>query len=410
VTIPAPREPPRGTNGPGTLAAGTGLLGGTHVRGLLVTAAEKAGATLASWSLRSIHRRGDRSVSAVYEAELTTDGGRREVLLVAHLDIRGLPPGTLELTDGDLRIGLWRFPHDPYLPGLTAAVHRGRVRELLDVLDGPPGEVDLHTRSYRPSRRAVVEVTVTGPERRGRVLYLKVLAGDRAAELAGLHRQLANHLPVPGVVGVAPRQGIVALEALGGTTLRTTIVEDGPLPDPGELVELSRRLAGSGLRSRRDPVAFADPTRHVDHLCALVPDQRARLHRLAARLDGPTGPRGVVHGDLHDGQLLCDDGRVVGLLDVDGAGTGHLAQDAGSLVAHLEAIAEVWPRAAGRAGAYAEAVASAYRAVVGSPAMARAAAGAWLGLATGPHRAQDPGWAEATRRRIRRAATWARLL
>lgn len=383
------------------------LLASDTAADLLRVAADAAGAGIEDWSRRSVHRR-ERSVSAVYEVDLVGDGWQRSVLLVAHVDRDGPPPGTLQVTDGELTIALWRFPDDPYLPGLAPAVHRGRVRELLDHLSAPPGTVGLHTRAYRPSRRAVVEVVIDGPGDRGRVLYLKVLAGDRAAEIADLHRQLEGVVPVPAVLGVARGQGIVALEALGGRTLRSTLVDGERLPDPGELVELSRRLAASELRARRDPVAFVDPTRHVALLADLVPEERDRVAAAAEVAREVAGPLVPVHGDLHDGQLLCEDGTVVGLLDVDGAGPGRLAHEVGSLVAHLEAIGHVWPSVADRAIGYAAEVAGAYRPLIAERDLARAAAGAWLGLATGPYRAQDEDWQEATRTRIARAAAWMR--
>ena len=70
-----------------------------------------------------------------------------------------------------------------------------------------PGDVGLEIRAYRPARRAVVEVTLDGADATGRVLYLKVMVGDRASRLARVHRQLAAAgVPVPGVVGVHARQ------------------------------------------------------------------------------------------------------------------------------------------------------------------------------------------------------------
>jgi hypothetical protein len=64
----------------------------------------------------------------------------------------------------------------------------------------------------------------------GRILYLKVLTGDRAEELAGVHRQLTPGVPVPRVIGVAPAQGILAIEALAGLTLRAAVTSGAPLP------------------------------------------------------------------------------------------------------------------------------------------------------------------------------------
>ncbi|MBS3940150.1 MAG: phosphotransferase [Actinobacteria bacterium] len=390
------------------LAAARHLEGpGAHE--VLRAAARAAGATLREARLRSVHHRAGRSISHVYAATLENDGQAREVLLVAHVDAKPLPEAAFVLEqDGD-RIAVWRFPNDPFLPGLPSAVHFGRVRELLDALGVAPGTVGLRTRAYRPTRRAVVEVTVTDlsssdpEEASGRVLYLKVLAGRRAEELADMHRQLIANVPVPKVVGVAARQGIIALEALGGATLREALLSGAPLPEPAALVELSQRFASSGLTSRRDPVAFADPIRHLGFLAEVVPAAAADLRRIAtevAVLDAPLVP---VHGDLHDGQLLLTGRDVTGVLDVDGSGPGHLASDAGNLVAHLEVIGHVWPQYTERASTYAAAVAEAYRPVVGDRPLALGTAAAWIALATGPHRAQDAGWRTETEARVAKA-------
>lgn len=372
---------------------------------LLRVATEHAGARLVGARLRSVHDRPGRSLSHVYEATLEHAGTAREVLLIAHADRRPLPEGAFALRRGDAEVAVWRFPHDPYLPGLPSAIDTARVRELLDWLGAPAGTVTIHTRAYRPTRRAVVEVTIATPEQVGRILYLKLLAGDRAEELAEVHRQLQPHVPVPRVIGVSPAQGLLAMEALEGRTLRAALVDGSPLPDPGEVVELSKRFARSGLRSRRDPRAFADPTRHVAALIDAVPDRRDAVERVAAAAVALEGPLVPVHGDLHDGQLLLDADRIVGLLDVDGSGTGHLASDVGNLVAHVEVVGELWPEVADRCDALAQGLRDAFRPTVGAADLARATAAAWLGLATGPRMAQDDDWREATRARIDRAVT-----
>src|SRR5690606_32247018 len=133
------------------------------------------------------------------------------------------------------------------------------------------------------------------------------------------------------------------------------------------------------------------------------PDLGSTIAEVAHAAVTVTGEAVPVHGDLHDGQLLITDGKVTGLLDVDGAGTGLIAEDAGNLVAHVAAIGEVRPDLADLAEGYAASLADAYRPVVGAEMLARTTAGAWLALATGPFRAQDDGWPEAARRRILRA-------
>lgn len=383
--------------------AGAAHLQGEEAVELLAVASEHAGAELRSARLRSVHARAGRSVSNVYEATLRIGEGERDVLLVAHADSRRMPEGTFELERDGARVAVWRFPNDPFLPGLPSAIDPVRVRELLDRLAVPPGEVTLHTRAYRPSRRAVVEVAIRSEQVAGRVLYLKVLAGDRADELAGIHRELAQHLPVPRVIGVDSHLGIVAMEALEGQTLRAVLVEDEPLPRPDAVAELSRRFAERRLPTRRDPRAFADPSRHVELLVGLAPELRAEVERVAAAAAALDGPRVGVHGDLHGGQLLLQDGEVTGVLDVDGAGLGLLAQDAGNLIAHVQVVGELWPEAADRCERYAAQLRDAYLEQVDGTSLATATAGAWLGLATGPHRAQEPGWPDTTRQRIRRA-------
>jgi hypothetical protein len=391
-------------------------LTGPDAQEVLGAALGAADLRLDAWRLDSVHHRVGRSLSALYAARvLTPDDAAHDLALVAHVDAKPVPEGPVTVEVAGTPVAVWRFPNDPFLRGLPSATSAVRVRELLDQLGVAPGEVGLEIRAYRPSRRAVVEVAITpdpsatpGSEvPAGRVLYLKVMAGDRAERLGRVHRELEPHVPVPGVVGVAPDQGILAIRALPGATLRTALVDGGPVPLPGDLVALAERFAAAPLTSGTDPTRFADPTRHVQVLGDLVPDRRVDLERTAEVAHAVGGPRGPVHGDLHDAQLLVQDRQVVGLLDVDGAGEGWLAQDAGSLVAHLEAIGEVWPAADARVRAYAAEVAEVYRRLLDPRELARAATGAWLGLATGPYRVQDAGWERFTRARIDRAVAWA---
>lgn len=396
------------TTRPDPAVAVGSYLTGPDAEEILAAALGAADLRLERWRLDSVHHRVGRSLSTLYAARVVTaEGEGHDLALVAHVDRKEVPEGPVTVEVGDTPVAVWRFPNDPFLPGLPSATSATRVRELLDELDVVDGTVVLEIRAYRPSRRAVVEVAVTGGPEEGRVLYLKVLAGDRAERLGRVHRELADHVPVPGVVGVAPAQGILVIRALPGATLRSAIAEDAPVPPAADLVALSERFASAPLVSGSDPTRFADPTRHVAVLADLVPDRRADLDRAAGIATEIGGDRVPVHGDLHDAQLLVLDREIVGLLDVDGAGEGSLAHDAGSLVAHLEAHGEVWPATRARAQRYADEVAAAYRRLLDPRDLARGAAAAWLGLATGPYRVQDAGWERFTRARIDRAVAWA---
>lgn len=396
-----PQTDPASTLGP--------LLTGPAAGDILAAALAATDLKLDGWRLDSVHHRVGRSLSALYAARASTpQGDPRDLAVVAHVDRAPVPDGPVAVDVGDVPVSVWRFPDDPFLPGLPAATSPSRVRELLDRLGVAPGEVALEVRSYRPSRRAVIEVSVRAPGSAAGVLYLKVLAGDRATRLATVHRELeAAGLPVPGLVGVAPEQGSLAIRALPGRTLRSALAAGDVVPPPEALVAVSERLAAAELSAGGDPAGFADPSRHATALAALVPDRAGDLQRVVEVARGIGGPRVPVHGDLHDAQLLIEGDRVVGVLDVDGAGEGWLAHDAGSLVAHLEAVGEVWPQADARVRAYAAEVAAAYARLIDPRHLARGTAAAWLGLATGPYRVQDAGWERFTRTRIDRAVAWA---
>lgn len=368
---------------------------------LLAGACATAGATLISSSLRAVHDRAPGSCSRVYDVNLDVAGDERGVLLVVHATSGKVPGPSIALERGDHTVHVWRFPNDPYLPGLPSMVSRARIRELLDELGVAAGEVILRTRSYRPSRRAVVEVQIDGLAARGRVLFLKALAGKRAERVAGIHRQLDEILPVPRVAGVADELGIVALEALGGLTLRQELAGGSSLPPAQAVVDLSRILASSGLQSGADPARFADPRRHVPTLARHLPDLADRIAEVASESIAFAREPVPVHGDFHDAQILVDDGRIVGLLDVDGAGTGSIAHDAANLLVHVQSAGA---RKLHRLSVqFVDELTASYRAIVGPDSLRRATAGAWLSLATGPLRTRDPGWLDEARGRIERA-------
>ncbi|WP_341854822.1 hypothetical protein [Brachybacterium sp. GPGPB12] len=51
-------------------------------------------------------------------------------------------------------------------------------------------------------------------------------------------------------------------------------------------------------------------------------------------------PHDVVHGDFYEAQVFVQDGRVVGLLDIDTVGPGRRADDLACLLAHLSVLAD----------------------------------------------------------------------
>lgn len=398
---------------------GAAFLTGPDAGQVLGSVLDAVGATLHDWRIRSVHRRGSASTAVVYEVDLTDGRGRRrDLLYVAHVSTRPVPDGAAQLDIDGTTVHVWQFPHDPYLTGLPAAVDRAEVARLLRRLGLDAGgdggsQPAIRTRSYRPTRRAVVELR-PGPELPP-AAYVKLLGGRtprraarRTRRLAAVHERLLPSTPVPPVLEHDPDSGRVVLGALAGATLRSAVREGGQLPDPVAVRDLLAGLhAVPALPAGADPDRFADVTRHVVLLRAKLPDRAEDLAHLAAVADSIGGPRGTVHGDLHDGQVLVAGGEITGLLDVDGTGTGTIAHDLGRLLAHLDASRLQAPDLTERVDAYVADLAEAAADLAPARDVAAAAAAAWVGLATGPLRVASPDWRREAGARIDRALVWA---
>lgn len=211
---------------------------------------------------------------------------------------------------------------DAELPGLVEWLGRG---ELVD---------------YRAGRWALLR------EGRGRI-YAKVL---RPREARGLVARTATVTETarrsPGfpalapLVGGAAPAGVVRLRALNGWSIRDLVAEDWAANIP--VLTLDRvgvALARFQVPATAVELPPAPPVSEPAEWAALIgraaPELASRLAAVAAALPAaPTGgPEVLVHGDLHDGNVLV--GRRVGILDLDLLHTGSAATDVGNLAAYL---------------------------------------------------------------------------
>lgn len=330
-------------------------------------------------------RRGDR-------ADSTTE------TLLAATTAAGPYAGTvpIEATTPDgstLSVGVWRWPFDPILVDLATMVTPHLAAEQLGDLVGPHPELEVV--AYRPTERAVVRVRDEGRE-----VYVKVVPAASTAALTRRHDALSDAgLPVPRVL--AAGDGWVAMEALVGTTLRDRLKQGcDRLPAPDRYRELLDALAGidlpdaAAVRSRVD-----DAPHHAAMLRTVLPDARDCLDRIVERLATGSAERrlsGTVHGDLHEAQLVVDDGTVTGLLDIDDVGPGDPLDDVGTLLAHMRFRAAT--SGDRRIDAYAEQVRASVAAGHDPSEVDRHVAAVLVGLATGPFRIQQPDWDGTTRR------------
>lgn len=379
------------------------LLLGEDATGVLAGAAEAAGGRLQSWKARQVTHQPGRSTVVQYRADVAwPDRPPTAETIVAATGER-IPDGAAVLDDGTTRVAVWRWPVDPFLPGLARAIDRERVAALLDEVGVDGGAVRLSVRAYRPGRRAVVEAT----GRRGR-LYLKVVRPPTVEALHTTHRSLAAALPVPDSLGWTD-DGIVVLPALPGSTLRDLLRSGrSQVPPPAAIDALLDRLPpelATGPR-RRELVTGAE--HHAGVLGSVLPSLRGRLDDLVGELHARAGgdhDHVAVHGDLYEAQLLADGGRFTGVLDVDTAGAGHRIEDLANLCAHLSVLALVSdrPKPIKRYGA--AVLAHAESRFERADLRTRVAA-AVIGLATGPFRVLEANWPYATARRLDLAADW----
>lgn len=382
------------------------LLLGRDAGGLLQTALAGVGGTLRSARVTTVAVQPSGASVVQYAAAVDRADGSRSIEVLAATTGSRIPPGAAVLAgdvDGErVQVGVWRWPLDPALPALAAATDPDAARAALTAAgvqrDGP---VQVRTRAYRPGRRAVLELTGGGPR-----LFCKVVRPRAVAALRARHELLAGHLPVP-VLRVATDDGLLVLPAAAGTPLRAVLAANGPRPDGPALDALLDRLPPALLDlpagSRHAP---GDHLARVPHFAGIltctVGAASDRVRALADRLgdtDRGTHPLVPVHGDFYESQLLVDGDTVTGLLDVDTAGAGHRIDEWATLLAHLSLL--TGPARAWGAQLLAHAERRHPR-----PQLRPRIAAAVLGLATGPFRVQQPGWAGHTAHRVALAEQW----
>lgn len=331
------------------------------------------------------------------------DGAAKPVTFVASIG-RRIPEGTAIVTAGNREVAVWRVPHDPFLPGLAAVSDAESATRILAQLGGGHSVVGLRRRSYRPSRRAVIEITTEAHR-----VFAKVVPPGKVRRLQQLHTAIARHAPIPRSLGWSEASGIAMLQALPGRPLRRAI-EDGAaqLPDPSGLITLLETLesADSGDRKREGVVEGA--VRHARLLNAVVPDLGPRIDTLAGAISRHSSPTPLVpvHGDFHSSQIMVRDGMATGLIDIDTAGLGERADDLANLLAHIAVIGEANAAIRARAVGYGAELTKRFDSLVDPQQLRLRVSAAILGYATGPFRVQEPNWRDGIERRVNLAEQW----
>lgn len=344
-----------------------------------------------------------RSVTVQYRTKLTEPSGRQSAPMLVAASGVDVPEGTPIVSADDMTVAVWRFPRDPFLPGLASALDSTATANLLGQLGAPTQGVKLRARAYRATRRAVVEARGDGE-----TIYLKVVRPSRVAALQSRHSALAPHVPIPHSLGWSRPLGIVALQALGGRTLRVAIeAGERELPSAPALVGLLDQFPDPGPDAPTVKGAYQRSPEHARLIGTVLPESTEHLQEIVPAVAGATliEPAVAVHGDFHSSQVLVDSGHIVGLVDVDTAGIGQRTDDLANLIGQLATLSLVSGQSQA-IDAYVADLLTHFDLITDPSALRMRVAAVVLGLATGPFRVQSADWPEETLRRLALARQW----
>mgnify|MGYP002712008494 FL=1 len=415
---------------------GSELLTGPQAGGVLEAAVTNAGGELVDWTLDHVDHRPSRSTKAMFRTKVRwveLDGPEAEPRdelfgVSAHIGEQEknvlAPEQSLVMTDGDMNVRVWRYPHDPWLPMLPQVCYPDVLHETLAQLGVPTGyaegtPVPVEVVSYRPGRRAVLKATLAD-----RNVFLKVFQPHTTSSVVNLHRTLLDaHVPVPAVLGTT--EGLVVLAELPGSVLAKAVIDEGERAcHAADLVAMLDRLPVSLMNQPVRPPWTDSAEFYAGVVASSLPSLKDRLDVLVYRIELGLAdverriglePTEVVHGDFYEAQVFVDNGRIVGVLDIDGVGPGRRADDLACLCAHLSVLGDYANQGRLTLDMH-ERVAEAIRtwypvfaSRVDPQELALRAAGVVLSLATGPHRQQENDWERATEAMVRVAETWVQV-
>lgn len=385
---------------------GSVLLTTDAVGALLQAAVEHAGGRLLRWQLAHVDSFPGHSTTATYQSAVEWPYGRRDELLGVSVRAGGLTSADARagiFADGDREVAVWVYPQDPDLPGLARAAYPEQMAALVNEhhLAGTDevtaSRVTLTMIGYRPRRRAVLRMTISGT---GATFYVKVLRPRLFDSILERHNLLREAgVPSPRVAA-STSDHLLVLEALPGRPLARAIFDAEDPCTAEAIVDLLDSMPASiGRLERRPP--WTDSVSHYAHLVShALPSETRRLDWMVGRVQSglaglPAGDE-PTHGDFHEGQVHVAGGRIVGILDVDTIGPGRRADDLACLVAHLSTVQRMNAVQAARVHHLIRTWVPVFDDRVDPAELRLRAAAVIISLATGPYRGQEAHWQRET--------------
>ena len=295
----------------------------------------------------------DATPKRVRIQQLSYQPGRRALVsyLVEQSDTQWVVDDqfAIELTPGKPE-RLFRYPDDPFLPGLAIAASPIEAHKLLAKhFPISPHRIRVVPVRYRPGTRAVLRHVVSwGPSRKTQITWFaRVMPPARlprlltAAALADL-----SGFSLPPVVGSWPEGGVVWMSEVPGETLRERI-RSGTPPEPERILDALAPLWAAPLKAAQGrPLDVLGGYKSTERLLAHVLGDEEAVQQPFLRVTDVLGPFAkawrpstLAHNDFHDDQVLITPADRLALVDFEEVGAGDAQFDVANLLAHLHWMA-----------------------------------------------------------------------
>jgi len=249
-----------------------------------------------------------------------------------------------ELLAGKEEPRLFRYPDDPYLPGLALVADPLTAHELLPKFVAlQPQRLIVERVRYRPSVRAVLRHHARWRRRdtAAVTLYVRVMPVEAMARFLTAGELVSRSgFAIPRLLGHIPEQGVVWLASVPGKTVRSHIRRGSP-PDPQLLLDGLAPLwsaEADDLGRSRNVAAGLRSTRGL--LWEVLPEGKAhptlrRLLRDLTPFAEAWVPTALAHNDFYDDQVILTPTGRLALVDFEEAGPGDPLLDVGNMLGHL---------------------------------------------------------------------------
>lgn len=266
------------------------------------------------------------------------------------------------------------FPNDALIKGLRVVASPKKIQRLLyRYLDSDNGSrpgfeskiwrisdrrLKTTVLRYKPERRAVLRCQTRAVHRetgqkRSVVCYLRFYADDCGTEIFRTTRQLYNlhgssaFLETPAGYGYEANLRLLIIGEVGGIPLLNRFEQLCAESQPEELQTDFQRIAKALAVFHKSPLSQPGMRVENDFLSELavaratleflVPELQAQIALLVTSLQSQPPdfrPTGLMHGDLHFGQILIAPEKI-GFLDFDRTTSGPGLYDVGNFLANL---------------------------------------------------------------------------